>query len=268
MVYNIDTKSDTMKSTLLYKLETGRYVTDIDYLENSQLIVCMTRGIKVYDVKGSEIRHHISDVCKPGDGGRLWSVSVDNNSKCVVVSENRDRGISGYLHVYRSDSATWQYNRYDVCQWPRRVSVTSEGDYVVGSGDSKLYKYNSRGRQLWCVDTSCHGRWAVALSVGGNGEVFVCFRQKLVVYDKDGRQISTLTTIGRQLTPGGVCVGKYGEIVVSDVNSKSILLFSKQHEFVRTLIDLDFRPSWICLYNNVKLAVCDRHDNMIWVYEL
>ncbi|KAK2143021.1 hypothetical protein LSH36_887g02010 [Paralvinella palmiformis] len=141
--------------TLLCQIKIGRWINDMEYQDNGQLIVCMCKGLEIYDDNGDKIDHYLSHNCKPvGDVG-LWGMSVGRNVGNIVVT---DTNHPGYLHVYDTAGASWRYNRCRVCQGPSRVGVTSDGCYIVYSYvNSKLYKYTYRCVELWSIDTSRDG---------------------------------------------------------------------------------------------------------------
>ncbi|KAK2167345.1 hypothetical protein LSH36_29g07004 [Paralvinella palmiformis] len=171
--------------TLLCQIKTGiGVIRDIEYLDNGQLVVCMSDGLKIYDDNGDEIDHYLSHNCKPvGVGRGLCGVSVGRNVGNLVVTDNSSK--PGYLHVYDTAGDSWRYNRCRVCQRPPRVAVTSDGCYIVSSDiNNKLYKYTSRGVELWSIDTSRDG-WVYDVYVDDDDKIFVCLENNVVVYDKN-----------------------------------------------------------------------------------
>ena len=131
-----------------------------------------------------------------------------------------------YLHIYDTAGDSWIYNRCSVCQMPQYVGITSDGCYVVsGYNDSKLYMYTSRDVKLWSIDMS-HDGWVCDVFVDNNDIIFVCLDHKVVVYDKNGKQISLLST-NTEIVPRGVFVDKNRELFVSDWKNNNILLFDK-----------------------------------------
>ena len=265
-IYITDTISVVKDPTLLREIETSKKIRDIEYLDNGQLIVCLKDGLEVYDDKGQQIDHYLSHHCKPVDRryGWLCGVSVGRNVGNIVVTERSD---TGYLHVYDTAGDSWRYNRCSVCQRPRYVGITSDGCYVVsGHNDSKLYMYTSRGVELRCIDRSGDGGM-YDVFVDNNDIIFVCLRNKVVVYDKNGKQISLLST-DTKIKPRGVFVDKNREIFVCDYKNNNILLFDKNYKFIKCLIHLDYKPSKISLYNNKRLSVIRWDDNKVYVYKI
>jgi len=252
--------------TLLREIETSDEITDIEYLDNGQLIVCMKDGLEVYDGNGQQIDHYLSHHCKRVDrrNGYLWGVSVGRNVGNIVVTEWSD---TGYLHVYDTAGDSWRYNRCRVCRKPLSVGITSDGCYVVSSyNDRKLYMYTSQGVELWSIDTSRDGVM-YDVFVDNNDIIFVCVDYKVVVYDKNGKQISILST-DTEIEPCGVFVDKNREIFVSDWTNNNILLFDKNYKFIKCLINLDYKPCKLSLYNNKRLSVSICHDNKVYVYKI
>ena len=187
----------------------------------------MRDGLKIYDDNGDEIDHYLSRNCKPV-GGRgpcgvrgLWGVSVGRNVGNFVVTDDSD---PGYLHVYDTAGDSWRYNRCRVCRGPSRLGVTSDGCYIVSSDvNKKLYKYTSRGVELWSIDTSRDGP-VYDVDVDDDDKIFVCLNNNVVVYDKNGKQISSLQSTDREIEPRSVCVDKNKQIFVCDWKNKNILL--------------------------------------------
>ncbi|KAK2147067.1 hypothetical protein LSH36_571g00015 [Paralvinella palmiformis] len=65
-IQSLDTISVIDDPTLLCQIKTGRgMMSDIEYLDNGQLVVCMRTGLKIYDDNGDEIDHYLSRNCKP-----------------------------------------------------------------------------------------------------------------------------------------------------------------------------------------------------------
>ena len=208
--------------TLLREIETSKNITDIEYLDNGQLIVCMEDGLKVYDDNGQQIDHYLYHHCKRVDHryGYLSGVSVGRNVGNIVVTERSD---TGYLHVYDTAGDSWRYNRCSVCQRPRYVGITSDGCYVVpGHSDSKLYMYTSRGVESWSIDMSRDDR-VYDVYVDDDDKIFVCLKNNVVVYDKNGKQISLQST-DREIVPTSVCVDKNKQIFVCDQINKNMII--------------------------------------------
>ena len=181
----------------------------------------------------------------------------------IVVTELSDKG---YLHVYDTAGDSWRYNRCSVCQSPLSVGITSDGCYVVSSNGSKLYMYTSQGVELWSIDTSRDGVM-YDVFVDNNDIIFVCVDYKVVVYDKNGKQISILST-DTEIKPCGVFVDKNREIFVSDWTNNNILLFDKNYKFIKCLINLDYHPWKLSLYNNKRLSMSRWSDNKVYVYKI
>jgi len=270
-IYITDTISVIDDPTLLCQIEIGEWISDIEYLDNGQLVVCVSDGLQIYDDNGDEIDHYLSRNCKPVDDvelsfGGLCGVSVGRNVGNFVVTDDSD---PGYLHVYDTAGDSWRYNRCRVCQGPSRVGVTSDGCYIVSSYvNNKLYKYTSRGVELWSIDTSRDGEVS-DVYVDDDDKIFVCLNNIVVVYDKNGKQISSLQSTDREMEPTSVCVDKNKQIFVCDQKNNNILLFDRNYCFVKCLLHLDYIPWKICLFKNERLSVsgCYYNDN-VYVYKI
>ena len=191
----------------MYELETEGTITDIDDLDNDHLVVCKEKGVCVYTEQRLVSDHDLGVQCKPSDGrSSLTGVSVCKKIGQVVVSEYRAWGRRGCLHVYSPDGDTWQYDRYQVCQEPDCVSVTSSDHYSVADYLYSLHTYNSGRRQLCSVKWLCRG-FLHDLSVSDDDVTFLCGQNKLAVYDSNGQHVSTTD---RHLQPYGVVVNKKG----------------------------------------------------------
>ena len=202
-IYITDTISVIDDPTLLCQIKTGEWIRDIEYLDNGQLVVCTWTGLKIYDDNGDEIDHYLSHHCQPVNinYGGLCGVSVGRNVGNIVVTDWSD---TGYLHVYDTAGDSWRYNRCRVCQRPSGVDVTSDRCYIVSSDDNnKLYKYTSRGVELRCIDRSGDGGM-YDVFVDNNDIIFVSLQHKVVVYDKNGKQISSLQSTDRKIIPRSV----------------------------------------------------------------
>ena len=120
----------------------------------------------------------------------------------------------------------------------------------------KHYKYNSGGQRLWRIDLSPDAELC-DMSAGDNDVIFVCLENKVVVYDRNGHQISTLSSTEKLVEPSGVVVNKSGEFVV---NTK----FSS----VKSLVDLGFLLCELSLYKNRRLSVCETSSTKRFVYKV
>ncbi|KAK2145491.1 hypothetical protein LSH36_678g02083 [Paralvinella palmiformis] len=87
-IQSLDTISVIDDPTLLCQIKTGGYISDIEYLDNGQLVVCTWDGLKIYDDNGDEIDHYLSRNCKRVGGvGGLWGMSVGRNVGNFVVTD-------------------------------------------------------------------------------------------------------------------------------------------------------------------------------------
>ena len=263
-IYITDTVSVFDDPTLLCRINTGGWISDIEYLDNGQLVVCMRDGLEVYDDNGHKIDHYLSHNCRPVSGVGLWGLSVDRNMGKIVVTDTSD---PGYLHAFDTAGDRWRYNGCRVCRGPSRIGVTSDGCYIVTSNpDEKLYKYTSRGDELWSIDMTRDGPM-YDVCVDDDDKILVCLFDNVVVYDKNGKQISSLQSTGRQIEPGGVYCDRNRQIFVCDVKNSNILLFDRNYCFVRSLLDLDYEPRKISLFKNERLSVLEYY-NGVYVYKI
>ena len=64
----------------------------------------------------------------------------------------------------------------------------------------------------------------------------------------------------RKLTPRGLCVDDEDNILVGDVDSKSVLLYDPRGQFMKKLIDVAGIPERVALHNDSHLAVSRGSD--------
>jgi hypothetical protein len=139
------------------------------------------------------------------------------------------------------------------------VDVTQPGQVIVFSYfGNKLYKYGEDIHQLCCIKLSSLAR---GLCVDDNDKVLMSVDNKVCVYGEDGKLLSVLTRQHTELKPCGVCVDKNCNVLLCDESSQSVLLFNKQHQFVRSLINVDHLPVRMTLFDNTHLAVCDYNSD-------
>ena len=237
---------------LLWEVKAGR-VGDIDIMPGGDVIAARgwySDGLQVYANKsGQKMQHPISDMCK----GFIFGVSVSDDGAVAAV-EWRDDG-PGRLHIYTSVNGLWEHQMYNTCNKPLSVACTGDGHFIVGNNNS-MYKYDSRGQQIWekklsfCpmyISTDHKNRILVYNPDGG------C----VTVYNEDGVKMFSFpaATDQRKLKPGGICVDDEDNILVGDVDSKSVLLYDSRGQFLKKLDDVEGYPGRLALYNNSYLAV-------------
>ena len=125
----------------------ANHVCDLDILPGGDVITAcdLAGGLQVYDKKsGQKIQHPISDMCE----GFITGVSVCDDGAAVAAVELRHHG-PGRLHIYTSVNGRWKHQMYNTCKMPQSVACTGDGHFIVGSGNKSMYKYNSRGQQIW-----------------------------------------------------------------------------------------------------------------------
>ena len=247
---------------LLWEVEA--VVRDIDILPGGDVIAaCYGDGLQVYDKKsGQKIQHPISDVCE----GFIFGVSVSDDGAAVAAVEMRpidhDR-----LHIHTSVNGRWEQQMYNTCYDPQSVACTGDGHFIVGNYSKSMYKYDSRGQQIWekklssCpwyIRTDHKNRILASNTVGG------C----VTVYNGDGVEMFSLpaTTDQMKLKPWGLCVDGEDNILVADVDSKSVLLYDSRGQFLKKLVDVEGDPYCVALYKDSHLAVAG--DKNLRLYKL
>ena len=236
---------------LLWEVAAG--ANDIDILPGGDVIaVPGGDGLHVYDKKsGQKIQHPISDMCE----GFIYGVSVSDDGAAVAAVEMRVDG-SGRLHIYTSVNGRWKPQMYNTCKMPRSVTCTGDGHIIVGNDNKYMYKYDSRGQQIWkktlsfsptYISTDHKNRILVSNLNGG------C----VTVYNEDGVEMFSFpaATDQRKLWPCGLCVDDEDNILVADVDSKSVLLYDSRGQFLKKLVDVEGNPERVALYNYSHLAV-------------
>ena len=252
---------------LLWEVKAGVY--DIDILPGGDVIAsCGGDGLQVYDKKsGQKIQHPISDVCK----GSIFGVSVGDDGAVAAV-EWRGHGDPGRLHIYTSVNGCWKHQIYNTCKAPRSVACTGDGHFIVGSYNNSMYKYDSRGQQIWEKKLSF---WPTYINTDHNNRILASNinGRCVTVYNEDGVEMFSFPTATdlRKLKPRGLCVNDEDNILVVDEDSKSVLLYDSRGQFLKKLVDVEGDPERVALYKDSHLAVHaddDSYYNTLRLYKL
>ena len=276
---------------LLWEVEAGD-VRDIDILPGGDVIAARgyySDGLQVYDKKsGQKIQHPISDMCKiqhPISNmcmiqhpisdmckGDIEGVSVSDDGAAVAAVESRGY-TPGRLHIYTSVNGGWKHQMYNTCYGPESVACTGdEHFYIVGSPKKSMYKYNSRGQQIWEKKLSF---WPEFISTDHKNRILASnpYGGYVTVYNEDGVEMFSFpaATDQRKLKPRGLCVDDEDNILVGDGDSKSVLLYDSHGQFLKKLVDVEGNPDSVALYNDSHLAVYaddDSYYNKLRLYGL
>ena len=236
---------------LLWEVEAG-YVCDIDILPGGDVIAaCYSGGLRVYDKKsGQKIQHPISDMST----GVILGVSVSDDGALAAVDGGY--GGPGRLHIYTSVNGRWEHQMYNTCKMPQSVACTGDGHFIVGSDNNSMYKYDSRGQQIWKKKLSFRP-WYISTDHKNRILVSNPDDECVTVYNEDGVEIFSFpaATDQRQLKPYGLCVDDEDNILVGDEDSKSVLLYDSRGQFLKKLVDVEDDPYRVALCNNSYLAV-------------
>ena len=233
---------------------TGGYVRDIDILPGGDVIAARGYGdgLQVYDNKsGQNIQHPISDICK----GNIVGVSVGDDGATVAAVARRGFG-SGSLHIYTSVNGRWKHQMYNTCKVPRYMVQTGDGHFIVGNYYNSMYKYNSRGQQIWEKKLSFRPEY---ISTDHKNRILVSNTdgECVTVYNEDGVEMFSFpaATDLRKLKPRGLCVDDEDNILVVDEDSKSVLLYDSRGQFLKKLVDVEGDQDRMALYNDSCLAI-------------
>ena len=249
---------------LLWDVEAP--VNTIAFLPGGSAICgCRDVGLQVYDVKsGQKIKHPISDMCERD----IWSVSVSDDGDHVAAVEWR-RDDPGRLHIYTSVNDRWEQQMYNTCTKPVSVVCTGDGHFMVGSYNNSIHKYNVHGQQIWEKDLSF---WPWYINTDHKNRILVSNPDGgfVTVYNEDGVDMFSFPadTDQRKLTPLGLCVDDEDNILVGDMDSKSVLLYDPRGQFLKKLVDsIDEYPVYVALYRDTHLTVASR-GGRLRLYEL
>ena len=255
---------------ILWEVTGGYYVYGIDILPGGDVIA---EFLHVYDNKsGQKIQHPISDM---SIGLLITGVSVSDDGAVAAV-ESRGHG-PGRLHIYTSVNGRWECQMYNTCEIPVSVTCTGDGHFIICSHNESMYKFGSHGQQIWekklsfspgYISTDHKNRILASNTDGG------C----VTVYNEDGVEMFSFpaATDQRKLKPSGLCVDDEDNILVGDVDSKSLLLYDSRGQFLKKLVDLEgtpynnnvtVYPYRVALYNDSHLAVRGG-DGMMRLYKL
>jgi len=195
------------------------------------------------------------------------SVSV-NKKDVIVVTERIGKDGRGYLNVWNLVSNKCQFNRYKICQDPHCVGIMFNRQYVVGSrnGCEGLYKYNESCKIIWYNRAFYN---VDDLTVNNNNDnIIVSYRDKGVfIIDSDGDfllSISSSSSLSLSSYPQCFSVDKEGNLFICD--SKSILLFNHQYQFVKKPVTTKYEPYRVALYDNKYMAISGKYSNIVNIY--
>ena len=228
-------------------------VSNIAILPGGSVICACVGGLQVYDKNsGEEIQHPISDMYE----GFITGVYVcDDGASVAAVGYRGDD--PGCLHIYTSVNGRWEHQMYNTCNQPRSVACTGNGYFIVFRYNNSLHKYNIHGKQIWekklpfppqYISTDHKNRILVSNTDGG------C----VTVYNEDGVEMFSFpaATDQRKLAPRGLCVDDEDNILVADVDSKSVLLYDPRGQFLKKLVDVgEGYPKGVALYQDTHVAV-------------
>ncbi|KAK2148283.1 hypothetical protein LSH36_505g00006, partial [Paralvinella palmiformis] len=255
-------------------------ILDICYLDNNHLIVVTKGSLHIITKDGDKVNHPLLDgrdtiTVFDIEGGRrkdeldmFTSVSVNKKEDVIVMTETMGKDDRGYLNVWNLVSNKCQFNRYKICQDPHCVGIMSNGQYVVCSrnGCEGLYKYNESCKIIWYNRAFYN---VDDLTVNNNNDnIIVSYRYEGVfVIDSDGDfllSISYSSSLSLSSYPQCLSVDKEGNLFICD--SKSILLFNHQYQFVKKLVTTKYEPYRVALYDNKYMAICGKYSNIVNIY--
>jgi len=183
--------------------------------------------IEVYDANTFTLQRHIT---VPGLGLSLFGLAACPYNNCLYSSDyNKDR-------VYRVDlSGSNAVMKWPVARCPRGLSVNSEHNLLVVSGDRKLQIFTTHGTLLQDIQLQAdieRPRHAVQLSTGQFLVSHVSSLHRVCLVEVDGAVVRSYGgEKGSQLTQmnatRGLAVDREGRILVADEWNNRLLVIDQ-----------------------------------------
>ena len=230
-------------------------ICGIAFLPNGEVLAARgPYGVEVYGQQDGQKSHYPPlDLCH----GYIRDVAVDG----TIVAVLADRYVTtGILHIFEVDaSGHWEHREFETCVKPWSLACTRDGHFIVGCAQhSTLHKYNKHGQQIWEKTLSCSPLY---ISTDHKNRILVSHTEErhVTVYNENGVEIFSFPSAGdaRKMTHHGLCVDPDDNILVTDGDSGSVLLFDDGGHFMRQFLEIDsgFYPSEMAVYHNRYLAV-------------
>ena len=233
-------------------------INGLAFLPGGHVITCGQSGLTVYNQYEGEVKHSLSsELC----GRKLWDVAVDNARSKVAVVEGRLLILSGRLHIYAHHSGAWERTEHDICQSPRSLACTADGDFIIGDNSKYIYKYSSNGKKIWWTKLPSCPRY---ISVDSLNRILVNHGGKVSIYDiTQGSELSTFITWTGPLTKWsgrGMCVDTRDNILIvfpsGEESAKStVKQYSNSGECIKKILAIDEKTELVASYMDKYLAV-------------
>ena len=156
-------------------------------------------------------------------------------------------------------------------QQPVGVARTTDAEVVVTDWvTSAVHVFDESGATLRCFPCACEAPGYVAAAPGGSVVAVSDWKQDQVkVFARDGALLHTYGRHGSgpgQLDhPYGVCVDRYGHLIVADTWNNRIHLVSDDGKFVRFLVTKDEGLQWpqgVALDGKGNLVIVEQHGQV------
>ena len=219
--------------TVVHVIPGGKEVGGVTSLGDDVFVVHMNsqQKIKVYDAKTFTLQRHIP---VPGLGDRCWGLAASPYNNCLYASDFDNASI----HRVDLSGSNSVMKRWSVAGWPHGLSVNSEHNLIVVSGEGKLQIFTTQGTLLQDIQLQADigGPWhAVQLPTTGqflvsHGDIGELHRVCLVgidgavVRNYGGQAGSELKQVN---WPNGLAVDREKRVLVADCHNDRLLVLDQ-----------------------------------------
>lgn len=155
---------------------------------------------------------------------------------------------------------------------PSHIAMDKDGRFIISdSGNHRVQIFKPSGDCLRIIDASFVG--VAGVEVDFNGSILIADSRRIQSTDPWGDYITDVVGPLIQFQPCGITCDIYGRIIVADLASSKVKVFSKEGEFLMDIGDKGqvqdqgglHRPS-AAVMNNGNLIVVDSWNHRIQIF--
>ncbi|XP_019629896.1 PREDICTED: uncharacterized protein LOC109474129 [Branchiostoma belcheri] len=231
--------------------------------------------VQVYSMKGAHLR--LFPTVVPGENGHLMypcGIAIDGEGHVWVVGRYWTMSSPVYAVQYSPDGEPLSKINVQRLDWFPFIAIDMQSDEIVVKAANEILKFQPNGSfdGSFGKEDNLYMDY-IASDNGGNILVstkdLVSTLSFVRVYNYSGHCLFEFGTAGPGegilIEPKGICMDRFGRIIVANKGSHRVDMFTSRGEFVRTVANIT-EPWGVAVGSGGQLVVTRVNDNAVTIF--